>query len=920
MKQKGFVNILSILILAVSSVLGAFSVSLASPSVIFKNIAGDFNSLTSVKAESNPIRGNAGDLIADIVLGKPNFSEVTPYSTVQEKLYLPHGVIFDRNVTPNKMYIYDAGNNRILGVDLSACLGDPANCSPSLVIGQPDMNSSACNGDSGFQNYPNRAPASASSLCGEQESQLSISEGGSGASMAIDSQSNLYVFDAWNNRVLKYDNPFATDTVADDIWGQDNFTDNSCNKGNPKPDVTSLCYSWGNSNNWTAGVDIDSSGNLWVVDNGNNRVLRFPSGSKTADLVLGQSDFTSNDPGSDLNQLNAPAAVRVNSQGWVYVADQGNQRVIVYKGTLTDGVTGALFGSGFVGPSGLDFDPTQPGIWVSDYLKVDIELWDEDTDTLVETLGQTGNGNMLGDASGSIGIDSTGDVFTAIGTGDYDNDILMFAKNGSLTTPSQVLFSGANSGYIDAKGLASVDGVAVADGQVIVGDEGRILFWNDPTSLYSGKSADGVIEASSFSTLQGGCCATLKTDKNHHLWVSFMMNADLPDQIQVFQLPLVTGEQPFQTIKFPLNVLGGGQLPFPGYYEAFEGIAPSDSGDFVWLSHPSTNRVIRIRNPLTDPVVDVVLGQTDLTGTSCNMGGTVAPDTLCNPGGLATDNFGNLYVSDDSLESQGNMRLLEFNNNLFPTDNTSVIFATSASKIFPDIETWTPAFDSQNRMVTGYNPYWTSNPLGGWFPGVYNNPLTATAPDSTLSDYYSMAFTATFDSNDNLYVGDLDRARLLIYDQPFGTPTTAQVSNSNSQGSQGPPSCYSTSPTNAPNLWRVTVSGTTAMVYFTSVAPATGYQIFYGYSGGDTRFATTATSSPATIGDLNPNTTYYFSVKGVNVCAGGPLSAWVSGNTTGRTGSSNSGRSLPNTGTDWPTIAEIGIGIIAIVGSLVLAL
>ena len=48
-----------------------------------------------------------------------------------------------------------------------------------------------------------------------------------------------------------------------------------------------------------AGLAVDQSGRLWVVDSRNNRVLRFdnaaskPNGA-SADGVLGQSDFTSN--------------------------------------------------------------------------------------------------------------------------------------------------------------------------------------------------------------------------------------------------------------------------------------------------------------------------------------------------------------------------------------------------------------------------------------------------------------------------------------------------------------------------------------------------------------------------------------------------------------------------------------------------
>jgi len=275
----------------------------------------------STFTNSSLTRGQADDGIADIVLGKPNFNEVSSYSIVSTRLALPHGVFINRNnPSDNKMYVDDAGNNRILGFDLEDCrasLTEPLNCIPTIVLGQPNFNSGACNGDSGFQNYPTPPIPSASTLCLEDAAQLSISEGGSGASMAVDSSNNLYIADFFNNRVLKYNNPFATDNIADEVWGQDDFTGYHCNKGFPNPSATSLCFSWGNSNNWTASVDIDSAGNLWVGDSANNRVLKFPnvSGtiSKTATLVLGQSDFVTATSGTALNKFHDPSSVRVNS-------------------------------------------------------------------------------------------------------------------------------------------------------------------------------------------------------------------------------------------------------------------------------------------------------------------------------------------------------------------------------------------------------------------------------------------------------------------------------------------------------------------------------------------------------------------------------------------------------------------------------
>jgi hypothetical protein len=144
---------------------------------------------------------------------------------------------------------------------------------------------------------------------------------------------------------------------------------------------------------------------------------------------------------------------------------------------------------------------------------------------------------------------------------------------------------------------------------------------------------------------------------------------------------------------------------------------------------------------------------------------------LCYPGALALDRFGNLYVSDHAAEVEGNWRLLRFAAALFPPAITTPIFAPSATKIFPykntqPAITFTPAFDSDNRMVVGYNPY-----LGGRFVGIYDDPLgPVTNPNAYLKDFYSWPQAVTFDAMNNLYIGDGNRGRVLIYWGPFNNP------------------------------------------------------------------------------------------------------------------------------------------------------
>lgn len=744
--------------------------------VIFKKKFGQRGEAAQITVP----RGVAGDGWADVVLGQKDFAEVNPGTTGANKLWNPHGVIVDKSASPQRMYIYDSGNNRILGLDLQNCLNSTT-CVADLIIGQTSVDKSACNGDSAFQNFPLRALASRTSLCGEYEGEISVAEGGSGSSMYVDSSGNLYTADFFNHRVLKYNSPFTTDTIADDVWGQDDFAKNNCNKEGAQ-NATTLCFSKGESNNWTGSVDVDSLGNVWIADNGNNRVLRFPPGSKTADLVLGQAGFTSSNRGSGLNQFSDPCCVRVNSQGWVYVADHKNGRVLRFKGPLTNGMDGEVFASGLSGPSSVDFDPTEAGaIWISNEFNKTLELWDETTRTKRKTLGVAGDGNVLNAASGSVGVDSQGNVYVANKRGNYSDDVIMFQKGSSTTAPAKRLFTNNVPKNLDSQELGQgLSGVAVANNQLVVSENGRILFWNnpDPANLTNGKAADGYlggfsnINIDGFGTTDGSCCLALKADNAGHLWVYGNNSHGYPYRVLVYDFPLTPGETPSKVIQGSIATLDGGSinLNWIGW-----GIAPSADGSHLWLSQKDPNRVIRIRDPLgANPKVDAILGQTSNSAIVCN---TTSPNGLCNPGAVSFDKQGNLFVSDSSLELAGSRRLLVFRSQDLSTGNISMIYAPAAFKVFPGISTWEPSFDANNRMIVGFNPFNDANPEKGWFPAIYNNPLdpNSLTPSFYLNDYFSQAFATAVDVAGNIFVADLNRARVLVYKGPI-TPNPAGTS------------------------------------------------------------------------------------------------------------------------------------------------
>lgn len=787
---------------------------------------------------SAPVRGIAGDLWADVVLGKPDFSEIARNRVVPFKLFNPGGILVDLSTGPGKAYIWDSGNSRVLGLDLAQCYEASGPCVASLVIGQPSPHDhSACNEDSGVQNYPALPVSTAETLCGIPSTVISPGEEHTFVTMAVNDQGDIFVPDSHNSRLLRYDSPFENDSVADEVWGQADFTGNLCNAGHPIPGPETLCFhSKFNRltlNHYGNGAELDSEGNLWVADGGNNRVLRFPddpdSGRilKAADLVLGQSDLYSNLPGDTLDKFHAPSAVKFDSEGKLYVVDTVNDRVLVFDPPFHTGMSAnSTFGSRFHEPTSLEIDPLNRGIWVNDSGNRMIELWNNTGTQVLKVLGKESykpdrmcgetsqtsweDGSGICPSAGGIAIDTMGNVLVPSFL--YTSDIFRYPSNkfdAGNTTPARpdmrLFYPPAGTNFTSPTNIHSSRGVVVWQDQIVVSDIERLMFWNGLDSLTSGQAPDGVIGSKYEEGYWTYCCGRIKADEAGRLWV---LGFEGRHFIDVYQLPLTEYSAPIHTIwldEQTLPVLGTDDEI--SLEDRVFGIAPSGGGELLWLSDTDNHRVLRIRNPLTDPVVDVILGQSDHNGVLCNRVAPLRPhepdtegalldpkpDTMCFPGALSIDNFGNLYVSDHSLEVGGNHRLMVFISEALPVTSLTAIYGPVADKIFTrsaqDISnlgagrwetdaripyrnmrltasTWEPAFDSSNRMVVGYNSY-----TGGRFVGVYDDPLgPTTLPDAYLYDFSSMPYTAAFDDDDNLYVGDINRGRVLMYRNPFDNP------------------------------------------------------------------------------------------------------------------------------------------------------
>lgn len=175
----------------------------------------------------------------------------------------------------------------------------------NVVVGQADMTSSQANqGGSQPSASTLRSPIGVFSLGGK-----------------------LYVADTSNNRVLVYPStPTADDAAASLALGQS--------------DLVSATHNVAQNNTLFGPAGVYSDGTrLFVADYSNNRVLIFnslPSASgAAADVVVGQPDMFSNSPNQARSQpgadtLNGPTGVYSDGVK-LYVADQGNNRVLVFN-------------------------------------------------------------------------------------------------------------------------------------------------------------------------------------------------------------------------------------------------------------------------------------------------------------------------------------------------------------------------------------------------------------------------------------------------------------------------------------------------------------------------------------------------------------------------------------------------------------
>lgn len=287
------------------------------------------------------------------VLGQADFSSSTSGVSATQ-FSAPKDVAIDR--LHNKLYVLDSFNNRVLRFSYPINASQPA---AELVFGQPDFTSfgsgtsrSQFNGPRGLavddsgrlwvSEYSNNRVVwfndahlvssnqpEADGVLGQPDftsSAPATSQNGlrNPYGLGVTTEGTLYVADASNHRVLRFDQAAskANGAPADGVLGQPDFT-----SGAPGLTQTSL--------DTPRGVAVYGT-TLFVAERGNARVLRFDQAASKADGapadgVLGQPDFTSEVQSISQAGMEYPSRLAVDGAGRLYVSDGFNaDRVVVF--------------------------------------------------------------------------------------------------------------------------------------------------------------------------------------------------------------------------------------------------------------------------------------------------------------------------------------------------------------------------------------------------------------------------------------------------------------------------------------------------------------------------------------------------------------------------------------------------------------
>jgi uncharacterized repeat protein (TIGR01451 family) len=570
------------------------------------------------------------------------------------------------------------------------------------------------------------------------------------------------------------------------------------------------------------GVAVDIAGNLYISDQGNQRIRRVtPNGIINTVAGNGTAGFAGDKGPATSAELNSPKGVAVDLAGNLYIADQQNE---VIRKVSPAGIITTFAGQGFF-------------------------------------PGMSGDGGPATSATlnfpVAVAVDSLGNLF--IGDGSYQ--VRKVNSGGTISHVAGTGVRGYNGNPVAAQAQLSLPAGLAVDlaGDLYIADEyNQLVERIDPSGNISTFAGGG-------ATLGDGGPA-VHAELHYPLGVAADNSGNVYIADQVNRLRKVTGN-------VISTAVGNGSFPFSGdggpanlaQFSANWGIAYSGTAGL----YVADSNNYRVRNISPAGIITTIAG----TGANLDTGdGGPATSASVTPNIVAVDAAGNVYLADTALIRK-----------ITPSGMISTVAGTGMGGYSGDngpatsanISGYIPglAVDSNGNI---YISDWNNDRVrkvtpGGTITTVAGNGNAAFTGDNGPATSAELNYPAglAVDGQGNLYISDYNNLRVRKLTVATGFISTVAGNGNSTDSGDG----SSATAAGIANPWAVAVDGSGNLYIATSgnsiraVSPAgiistiagTGLA---GYSGD---------GGPATLSLLN-------NPKGIAVGSGGNLYVSDSGN------------------------------------------